>query len=142
MHFNKSESKAKFSESLQRVLQEFLENEWLMLYPLAKASVHGIKESENDVPLPRFVTDILKQCDPSMVKEEREETRTYFIATSKNAVKVLQDSLFRTTKHRDGYVHSVDKMLMYDLSSLSEKDLRVLTDYLRLPNELSATRDM
>lgn len=141
-HFNKSESKAKFSESLQRVLQEFLENEWLMLYPLAKASVHGIKESENDVPLPRFVTDILKQCDPSMVKEEREETRTYFIATSKDAVKVLQDSLFRTTKHRDGYVHSIDKMLMYDLSSLSEKELRVLTDYLRLPNELSATRDM
>lgn len=142
-HCKKSRSKAKFAKSLEQVLEEFLKNEWLMLYPLANVRDHERKErSDNDVPPPRFVTDILKQCDPSMANEESGKGRTFFLPSTKDAVKVLQETLLRTTKRRDVCMPSSDRFPIYDLSSLSENELRLIMDYLRLPNETSATREM
>ena len=131
-------------KNLERTLQEFLKNEWLMLYPLKKAPGPERREqSSNDMPLPSFVTDILKQCDPHMVNEvSGKATTPSSIATTKDAVKVLQNSLFKATKCRDGFLTSGGQFPMYDLSNLSEQELRFILNYMRVPKAMSDTREM
>ena len=135
-HFNKSQSKAEFTKSLEQELQKFLKNEWLKLYPLAKAPDREKKEQT------KHVTDTLKQSDSSIANKESGKTRTPFLPTTEDAMKVLRNSLLRRTKRLDGFVPSTDQFPMYDLSSLSDQELRLLMDYLRLPNEQSSTREM
>ena len=135
-HFNKSQSKAEFTKCLEQMLQKFLKNEWLKLYPLAKAPDRDKKEQT------KHVTDTLKQSDSSIANKESGKTRTPFLPATEDAVKVLRDSLLRRTKRLDGFVPSTDQFPMYDLSSLSDQELRLLMDYLRLPNEQSLTREM
>ena len=135
-HFNQNQSKAEFTTCLEQELQKFLKNEWLMLYPLTKAPDDKEKQQRKQV------IETLKQSDTSSANKENVKTKTPFLPTTKDAVKVLQDSLLRRTRCRDGFVPSTDQFPMYDLSSLSDQELRLLMDYLRLPNEQSSTREM
>ena len=67
---SKSQRTTEFIESLDQVLEEFLNIEWLLLYPQKRALSRERREQSNDdLPLPSFVTDILKQCYPHIINE-------------------------------------------------------------------------
>ena len=62
--------------------------------------------------------------------------------TTEDAVKILQESLLKNTRCGDGFLRSAGQLPIYDLSNLSEEELRIIMDYLRVSKEISDTREM
>jgi curved DNA-binding protein CbpA len=141
---NRRCEKAKFIKCLERVLGEFVKNEFPKLYPLAKAPNRRQQAAGNeDLPLPRFVNDVLKQCYLSMRDETSEETGAFSMPTASEVSNLLEACQLRPTRRRETTnLPSTNKFPMYDLSTLSDKELRLILDYLRLPYETTANREV
>lgn len=137
--------KAEFANTLERVLQEFIKSEWLRLYPLAgvKPQSRDQGTSNEDSPLPKFVTEALKGGLLFVANEKCQEKEQSSVLSSFDVVELFYASLVRTTKHREGDSAIFNQECpMYDLSSLSDRELMLIHDYLRLPGEPSTTREI
>ena len=135
---------AEFIKCLERVLEEFVKNELPKLYPLAKAPKRRQQVAGNeDLPLPRFVNDALKRCYLSMRDETSEETEASSMPTASEVSNLLGACQLRPTWRRGTTnLPSATKFPMYDLSTLSDKELKKILDYLKLPYETSANREV
>ena len=140
---NKQREKAEFIKCLERVLREFVKNDFPKLYPLAKASNRKHQTVAGnlgqDLPLPSFVNDALKQCYVSMREETNYETEAFALPTALEVAKLLEACQTRPSRRRHP---TTNKFPMYDLSALSDKELGQILDYLRLPYETSANREV
>ncbi|XP_028395128.1 uncharacterized protein LOC114519233 [Dendronephthya gigantea] len=150
MHSQQNEE-PEFAECLEKVLQNFVKNEFPKLYPLANApnrrqrsaAAAAAADLKQDSPLPSFVNDVLKQCYLSMTEETSDETEVSSLPTASEVADVLRESQTRPSRRRDPTNLSLtNKFPMYDMSTLSDKELGLILDYLRLPYETSANREV
>ncbi len=137
-NWNEDHEKKKFANCFFHMLQQFKTADWIKLYALA--SIPDKTQCE-DLPIPEFVERILKDCSPaSEIPASRISATKPFVPSPADVKKLFDASLLRQSTKTTAQSSSISELSMYDLSSLSEEELRLICQYFGLSYEKTATR--